>query len=160
MSDNDLTYQDYLDRINIQDVLVHAGYTLNRRDGLRYPSYVRHDSNGRRIHGDKFIVTNHGTSCFRPPEQKTYNLISLIKTFPSMFPEHVRCTNPDHLVNEVCRTLLNVPNEHRGIITGFQKEAKPFNLNEYSIHAFRKYDFDSIKKFYPFFVTRDRKSVV
>ena len=36
MSANDLTYQDYLDRINIQDVLVHAGYTLNRRDGLRY----------------------------------------------------------------------------------------------------------------------------
>ena len=154
MSDNDLTYQDYLDRINIQDVLVHAGYTLNRRDGLRYPSYVRHDSNGRRIHGDKFIVTNHGTSCFRPPEQKTYNLISLIKTFPSMFPEHVRCTNPDHLVNEVCRTLLNAPNEHRGVIVGLQKEAEPFNLNEYSIHAFRKYDFDSIKKFYPFFVTR------
>ena len=35
MSVSDLSYQDYLDRINIQEVLLHAGYTLNRRDGLR-----------------------------------------------------------------------------------------------------------------------------
>ena len=155
MGANDLTYQDYLDRISIQDVLLHAGYTQNRRDGLRYPSYVRKDSDGRRIHGDKFIVTNHGTSCFRPPEQKTYNLISLIKTFPSMFPEHTRSNNPDHLVNEVCRALLNIPKEHKATATvGQQREEKPFDLNDYAIHAFRKYDFDSIKKFYPFFVTR------
>lgn len=155
MAANDLTYQDYLDRISIQDVLLHAGYTQNRRDGLRYPSYVRKDSDGRRIHGDKFIVTNHGTSCFRPPEQKTYNLISLIKTFPSMFPEHTRSNNPDHLVNEVCRALLNIPKEHKASATVTQpREEKPFDLNDYAIHAFRKYDFDSIKKFYPFFVTR------
>ena len=155
MGANDLTYQDYLDRISIQEVLLHAGYTQNRRDGLRYPSYVRKDSDGRRIHGDKFIVTNHGTSCFRPPEQKTYNLISLIKTFPSMFPEHTRSNNPDHLVNEVCRALLNIPKEHKATATlAQQREEKPFDLNDYAIHAFRKYDFDSIKKFYPFFVTR------
>ena len=36
-----LTYDDYLNRLDIQDVLIDAGYTLNRRDGLRYPSYVR-----------------------------------------------------------------------------------------------------------------------
>ena len=155
MGANDLTYQDYLDRISIQEALLHAGYTLNRRDGLRYPSYIRKDSDGRRIHGDKFIVTNHGTSCFRPPEQKTYNLISLIKTFPSMFPEHTRSNNPDHLVNEVCRALLNISKEHKGAQTMTQpREEKPFDLNVYAIHAFRKYDFDSIKKFYPFFVTR------
>ena len=155
MAANDLTYQDYLDRISIQEVLIHAGYTQNRRDGLRYPSYVRKDSDGRRIHGDKFIVTNHGTSCFRPPEQKTYNLISLIKTFPSMFPEHVHSNNPDHLVNEVCRSLLNIPKEQKGVRTVEpHKEIKSFDINEYSIHAFRKYDFDSIKKFYPYFVTR------
>ena len=155
MGANDLTYQDYLDRISIQDVLLHAGYTLNRRDGLRYPSYVRKDSDGRRIHGDKFIVTNHGTSCFRPPEQKTYNLISLIKTFPSMFPEHTRSNNPDHLVNEVCRALLNIPKEHKATaMVSPPREEKAFDLNDYAIHAFRKYDFDSIKKFYPFFVTR------
>ena len=41
MRDGDLTYDDYLRRLNIQDVLIDAGYRLNRRDGLRYPSYVR-----------------------------------------------------------------------------------------------------------------------
>ena len=41
-----LTYDDFKQRLNIQEVLVDAGYTLNRRDGLRYPSYVRLDSTG------------------------------------------------------------------------------------------------------------------
>ena len=40
MRDGDLTYDDFLQRLNIQDVLIDAGYHLNRRDGLRYPSYV------------------------------------------------------------------------------------------------------------------------
>ena len=34
----DRTYDDYLRRLNIQDVLIDAGYRLNRRDGLRCPS--------------------------------------------------------------------------------------------------------------------------
>ena len=38
---NELTYDDFLDRLSIQEVLVDAGYHLNKRDGLRYPSYVR-----------------------------------------------------------------------------------------------------------------------
>lgn len=155
MSSNDMTYQDYLDRINIQEVLLHAGYTLNRRDGMRYPSFVRIGSDGCRIHGDKFIVTQNGNTCFRPPEQKSYNVISLIKSFPGMFKEHVGSSNPDHLVNEVCRNILNIPSEERqGRIIEPRKEQKPFDLNNYTIHAFRKYDFEGIKKFYPFFVTR------
>ena len=52
MRDGDLTYDDFLQRLNIQDVLIDAGYHLNRRDGMRYPSYVRLDSDGRRIRGD------------------------------------------------------------------------------------------------------------
>jgi len=40
------------------------GYHLNKRDGLRYPSYVRMDSEGRRIRGDKFIVMPNGKCCF------------------------------------------------------------------------------------------------
>ena len=39
MREGDLTYDDFLQRLNIQDVLIDAGYHLNRRDGLRYPSY-------------------------------------------------------------------------------------------------------------------------
>ena len=38
---NELTYDDFLNRLSIQEVLVDAGYHLNKRDGLRYPSYVR-----------------------------------------------------------------------------------------------------------------------
>ena len=47
MREGELTYDDFLRRLNIQDVLIDAGYHLNRRDGLRYPSYVRLDSEGR-----------------------------------------------------------------------------------------------------------------
>lgn len=152
---NDLTYQDYIQRINIQDALLHAGYRLNRRDGLRYPSYVRVDSNGQRVRGDKFIVTNQGKSCFRPPEQKTYNIISLIKTFPSMFPEYAGVKKTDHLVNEVCRKILNMPNEYQDqrIIEG-HRDLKPYDINDYRIQRFDRKDFDTIKKFYPYFSSR------
>lgn len=34
MREGDLTYDDFLQRLNIQDVLIDAGYHLNRRDGL------------------------------------------------------------------------------------------------------------------------------
>ena len=40
MANNELTYNDFLQRLNIQELLVDAGYQLNKRDGLRYPSYV------------------------------------------------------------------------------------------------------------------------
>ena len=82
MANGELTYDDFLQRLDIQDVLVDAGYHLNKRDGLRYPSYIRTDSNGTRIRGDKFIVTGGGKCCFQPPQQKLYNIISFIKSFP------------------------------------------------------------------------------
>ena len=78
----ELTFDDYLARVSIQDVLKDAGYVQNRRDGLRYPSYVRLDTDGRRIRGDKFIVTANGKCCFHPPEQKLYNAISFITAHP------------------------------------------------------------------------------
>ena len=78
----ELTYEDYKRRLSIQELLVDAGYRLNRRDGLRYPSYVRIDSDGRRVRGDKFIVTGNGFCCFQPPERKNYNVISFIKEHP------------------------------------------------------------------------------
>lgn len=73
MRNGDLTYDDFLQRLNIQDILIDAGYHLNKRDGLRYPSYVRMDSEGRRIRGDKFIVMPNGKCCFKAQEQKVYN---------------------------------------------------------------------------------------
>lgn len=81
MANNELTYNDFLLRLNIQELLVDAGYQLNKRDGLRYPSYVRFDSQGKRVRGDKFIVTGNGKCCFQPPEQKNYNLSKSIRRF-------------------------------------------------------------------------------
>ena len=65
------TYDDYLQRLTVQDLLKDAGYVRNRKDGLRYPSYVRLDEHGQRVRGDKFIVTQGGRRCFQPPVQKT-----------------------------------------------------------------------------------------
>ena len=53
MANNELTYNDFLQRLNIQELLVDAGYQLNKRDGLRYPSYVKVDSHGQRVRGDR-----------------------------------------------------------------------------------------------------------
>ena len=88
MWDGDLTYNDYLQRLSIQDMLIDAGYHLNRRGGLRYPSYVRTDSDGRRVRGDKYIVTANGQYCFQPPRQKLYNVISFIKEHPNLFADY------------------------------------------------------------------------
>ena len=110
---SELTYDDFLDRLSIQEVLVDAGYHLNKRDGLRYPSYVRTDSEGRRVRGDKFIVTQNGKCCFQPPQQKVYNVISFIKEHPEMFSENKVGMSPDRLVNLVCNRLLNQPIEDR-----------------------------------------------
>lgn len=83
---SELTYDDFKSRVNIQDLLVDAGYRLNRRDGMRYPSYVRIGSDGKRVRGDKFIVTANGLCCFQPPEIKNYNVISFIKEHPNFSP--------------------------------------------------------------------------
>ena len=41
------TFADYRSRLNIKDVLEDAGYTFYKRDGLRYPAYVRLGSDGQ-----------------------------------------------------------------------------------------------------------------
>lgn len=95
---SELTYDDFKSRVNIQDLLVDAGYRLNRRDGMRYPSYVRIGSDGKRVHGDKFIVTANGLCCFQPPERKNYNVISFIKEHPNLFAEYRPGMSGDRLV--------------------------------------------------------------
>ena len=84
---SELTYDDFKSRVNIQDLLVDAGYRLNAgRHALS--SYVRIGSDGKRVHGDKFIVTANGLCCFQPPERKNYNVISFIKEHPNLFAEY------------------------------------------------------------------------
>ena len=155
MNMNELTYDDFLQRLDIQDVLIDAGYRLNRRDGLRYPSYVRTDSDGRRVRGDKFIVTANGQCCFQPPQQKLYNIISFIKEHPQSFVEYRAGMSSDRLVNLVCNRLLNQPipdRETRIIQPG--RDVRPFELSEYDIHKFNPQDRETQKKFYHFFKHR------
>lgn len=151
----ELTYDDFMQRLDIQDVLLDAGYQLNRRDGLRYPSYVMVGSDGRRVRGDKFIVTQNGRCCFQPPEQKVYNVISFIKEHPNLFADHKAGMSPDRLVNLVCNRLLHNPIENRpSKVVEPRRDVKPFNIANYDILKFDLQDRDSQKKFYPYFKHR------
>lgn len=155
MANGELTYDDFLQRLDIQDILLDAGYHLNKRDGLRYPSYIRTDSNGTRVRGDKFLVTGGGKCCFQPPHQKLYNIISFIKSFPEKFAEHRNGVSPDRLVNLVCNRLLNHPIEDRPIrIIQPKLHSRPFSLNDYDIHRFDVEDRETHKRFYPYFKSR------
>ena len=150
-----LTYDDYLQRLTVQDVLRDAGYVRNRKDGMRYPSYVRLDDKGQRIRGDKFIVTQEGRRCFHPPVQKTYNVISLIKEHPDLFPEYEVGMNLDRLVNKVCHRLLNTPYEEKEVeIREAQKELKHFDLKDYTLNRINPENYDTFKPFYPYFKHR------
>lgn len=151
-----LTYEDYKNKITMQDILEDAGYILNRRDGLRYPSYIRIDSDGKRVRGDKYIVTQNGQCCFKPPFQKSYNIISFIKENPELFKDYSAGMNSDRLVNLVCCRLLNTPVDEREStkVREQMEKARPFTLEDYSIHEFEGNDRESQKKFYPFFKSR------
>lgn len=141
-----------MQRLSVMDVLRDAGYVRNRKDGMRYPSFVRLDEHGQRIRGDKFIVIRDGQFCFHPPVQKNYNVISLIKEHPHLFPEYEVGMNLDKLVNKVCHRLLNTPYEEKeAAVKEPQPELKPFDVKDYKIHVLVSGDRESAKPFYPFF---------
>lgn len=155
---NELTYEDYKRRISIRDILIDAGYSFNRRDGLRYPSYSRKDDDGHNIKGDKFIITANGLCCFRPPEHRNYNIISFIKCHPEMFRDYTPGMNLDHLVNVVCCRLLNEPSirnrREEQPAPSTHVEHKEFNLRNFDLFSWKAEDFETQKPFYPFFVDR------
>lgn len=151
----ELTYDDFKSRVSIQDVLTDAGYRLNRRDGMRYPSYVRIGSDGNRVRGDKFIVTANGLCCFQPPERKNYNVISFIKEHPDLFAEYRPGMSKDRLVNLVCNRLLNNPMpERRETTERSRRDSVNFNIDNYDVKGFRNEDWESQKQFYPYFKNR------
>ena len=152
----DRSFDDYIMRVNIQDLLRDAGYHHNKRDGMRYPTYSRLDGDGRRISGDKFIVTPDGKGCFQPPVYRVFNVISFITEHPHLFAEYNAGMNPYNLVHQVCGRLLNLPKSDiaRNILPA-QRQHKPFNIANYSIINYQKHNFDTIKLFYPYF--KDRK---
>ena len=151
----ELTYEDFKRRVNIQDLLTDAGYRLTRRDGLRYPSYVRVGLDVKRVHGDKFIVTGNGLCCFQPPERKNYNVISFIKEHPHFFAEYTPGMSKDRLVNLVCNRILNQPVSNLDYIRETsQRSNQPFNIGDYKIQRFDCGDWESQKKFCSYFINR------
>lgn len=148
-------FEDYRNRLNIRDVLTDAGYTLHKRDGLRYPAYVRLDNDGRRIRGDKFIVMPNKNCCFQPPTIKLYSVTSFIWEHPNLFPEYNQGMKESALVHKVCQRLLNIPVEQRNQnVLAPTRDAKPFNIKDYKIERFHPDEADSQKPFYAFFKSR------
>lgn len=125
MNDKELTHDDFLQRLDIRDVLLDAGYRQNRRFGLRLSSFIRTDSEGKRIRGDKFVITQHGKCCCQPPRQKEYNVVSFIKEHPHLFAEYHEGINPDRLVELVCYRLLHYPIPEQETRTGNPHRTTP-----------------------------------
>ncbi len=153
--EGELSFDDFRERLDIQDVLIDAGYQFKRSDGLRYPAYVRLDSFGKKIPGDKFVVMPNGKSCFKPPEMRVYGITSFIAEHPQLFKEYKAGMDPIRLVNLVCNRLLNHPIENRmQRIINPSRNVKPFDIKGYHVQPFQKYNFDNIKNFYPYFASR------
>lgn len=150
----ELTYEDYKNRVDIRELLEYAGYKFSRRDGLRYPAYVMLDSNNKRVKGDKFIVTANGKCCFKPPEQRNYNVISFIKEHPTLFAEYEHGMDKDRLVNLVCRKLLGQSQEFDRAPSGVAPSNIPFALSDYEIVRYDRNDKENYLKFYPYFKQR------
>lgn len=149
------TFENYRNRLDIRDVLEDAGYTLYKRDGLRYPAYVRLDSDGRRISGDKFLVSPGRNCCFQPPKIKLYSVTSFIWEHPDLFSEYKQGIKESALVHRVCQRLLNIPVEQtKKRVFDPVRDGKPFNMKDYQIQHFHPNDFDSQKPFYAFFKSR------
>lgn len=151
---SELTYEDFKSRIPISKVLEDAGYHFNRRDGMKYPSFVRLDGDGRRIRGDKFIVTANGLCCFQPPEQKRYNIISFIQEHPELFAEYNPGMNKSRLVNLVCNRLLNQPATQMEYDIKEARSTQVFDESNYEMQHYDVIDWETKKKFYPFFKER------
>lgn len=154
MNDKELTYDDFLQRLDIRDVLLDAGYRRNRRFGLRLPSFIRTDSEGRRIRGDKFVVTQQGKCCFQPPRGKEYDAVSFIREHPALFAEYREGMAPDRLVELVCCRLLNIPVRERREQTAKPEAVRPFDLAEYDLRRFDPQDREAQQEFYPYFRVR------
>ena len=149
------TFENYRNRLDIRDVLEDAGYTLYKRDGLRYPAYVRLDSDGRRISGDKYLVSPGRNCCFQPPTIKLYSVTSFIWEHPDLFSEYRQGIKESALVHKVCQRLLNMPVEQtRKRVFDPVRDGKPFDMKDYQVQHFHPNDFDSQKPFYVFFKSR------
>ena len=155
MNDKKLTHNDFLQRLDIRDVLLDAGYRQNRRFGLRLSSFIRTDSEEKRIRGDKFVITQQGKCCCQPPRQKEYNVVSFIKEHPALFAEYYEGIDLNRLVNLVCSRLLNIPFEEYEVQTvPVKQDLRPFDITDYDLHRFNPQDHEMQEIFYPYFKNR------
>lgn len=148
MENKELTHDDFLQRLDIRDVLLDAGYRQNRRFGLRLPSFIRTDSEGRRIRGDKFVITKQGKCCTQPPRQREYDVVSFIKEHPLLFAEYREGIDLNRLVGLVCSRLLNSP------VVQPRQDIRPFDIADYDLHKFDPQDRETQKRFYLYFKNR------
>lgn len=119
---------------------------------MRLSSFIRTDSEGKRIRGDKFVITQHGKCCCQPPRQKEYNVVSFIKEHPHLFAEYHEGINPDRLVELVCYRLLHYPIPEQETRTGQpQRDTRPFDIADYNIQKFDPQDRGTQEKFAPYF---------
>lgn len=148
-------FNEYRQRLKIQDILADAGYVHNKRDGSRWPAYVRVDSDGRRVRGDKFLVSQGGYCCCQPPVMKSYNIISFIKEHPQFFAEYTPGMNLNDLVDQVCSRLLNMPIEKREYTHNeTMRTTKSFKLEDYTLQTFDTNVENCHRPFYPYFKHR------
>lgn len=153
---SELTYEDFKSRLSIKTVLEDAGYQFYRQDGVRNPAFVRLNSDGRRIHGDKFIVSakSKGLCCFKPPERRSYNIISFIKEHPHFFSDYSPGMDLNRLVNLVCNRLLNNPTVYTQYEIKEDRPAQVFDESAYEILHYDVNDWDIRRKFYPYIKDR------
>ena len=155
MNDKELTQDDFLQRLDIREVLLDAGYRQNRRFGLRLSSFIRTDCEGKRIRGDKFVITQQGKCCSQPPRQKEYNVVSFIKEHPTLFAEYHEGIDPNRLVNLVCSRLLDIPVKECEVQTvPAKQDLRPFDITDYDLHPFNPQDREMQKTFYLYFKNR------
>lgn len=148
-------FDDFKRQLTIQDLLEYAGYRQDKKAGLKYPIYIKLDSMGKPVHGDKFMVTGRGNCCVRPGTTYNYNIISFITEHPTLFPQFRPGMSPHRLVNLVCNELLNNPIEHTELRSYHaQKESAPFDLDKYNVFRFLPRSYESQQAFDPFFKDR------
>ena len=156
MEEKDPKHDDMPQQLDIREVLLDAGYRQNRRFGLRLPSYVRLDSEGKRIRGDKFVLTQDGKRCFRPPRKKEYDAVSFIKEHPQLFAEYYEGIDPDDLVEFVSDRLLPIPAGalRKQTVEPPDWEVRPFDITDYELHRFDPKKRATQKRFYTYFTYR------
>ena len=152
-----LTYDDYMEKISMEELLTHAGFKPMRGKGRLWPWYAQTyiDAGGKVETLDKFMISGSRSGmCSRPPEQKSYNLLSFIKTFPHYFPEYKPGMNLDKLVNDVCRTILNQPKEESREEVIERLNRQPFELTHFDTIRYDREDRKCVVQFYPYFKGR------